>query len=181
MERNILTGHFGENTIQTMIPSLRLVKTAVARPALLNSHHFESLNLRSSSIVIRSMSSTPAASTSAESQFPVADAIHRKLEASFQPVHLEVINESHMHNVPKNSETHFKVVVVSSQFDDVNLPIKRHRLINTALKEELDGPVHALSIVAKSPSQWSANSEITPSPNCKGGDGSLPSKKDGIK
>ncbi len=54
---------------------------------------------------------------------------------------------------PKDSETHFKVVVVSSQFDGVKTPIQRHRLINTALAKELEGPIHALSIVAKSPAQ----------------------------
>ena len=31
----------------------------------------------------------------------------------------QVINESYMHNVPKGSETHFKVVVVSEQFNEV--------------------------------------------------------------
>lgn len=38
-----------------------------------------------------------------------------------QPVYFEVINESGGHNVPKGSETHFRIVVVSSQFDDLNL------------------------------------------------------------
>ena len=31
----------------------------------------------------------------------------------------QVINESYMHNVPKGSETHFKVVVVSPEFNEV--------------------------------------------------------------
>lgn len=79
-------------------------------------------------------------------------------------------------NSPKNSETHFKVVVVSPQFESVKSPIQRHRLINNTLSQELEGPVHALSIVAKSPSQWENNSLIPPSPSCKGGDGSLPKK-----
>ena len=30
-----------------------------------------------------------------------------------------MINESYMHNVPKGSETHFKVVVVSPEFNEV--------------------------------------------------------------
>lgn len=87
---------------------------------------------------------------------------------------------------PKNSETHFKVVVVSSKFDSVKLPLERHRMINAILSQELTskgGPVHALSIVAKSPSQWSKMMEENPtgdvviesSPRCRGGDGSLPS------
>ena len=43
--------------------------------------------------------------------------IETKLKETLAPSHLEVINESHMHNVPKGSETHFKVVVVSGRFD----------------------------------------------------------------
>jgi stress-induced morphogen len=78
---------------------------------------------------------------------------------------------------PKNSETHFKVVVVSSHFDTVKAPLQRHRLVNAALAQELEGPVHALSIIAKAPSQWENMSKIVPaSPACKGGDGSLPPK-----
>lgn len=62
-----------------------------------------------------------------------------------QPTHLEVINESNMHNVPKGSESHFKVVVVSMDFENLSL-IKRHRMVNDVLKDELAGGVHALSI-----------------------------------
>ncbi len=94
-----------------------------------------------------------------------------------------------MHNVPLNAETHFKVVVVSEQFNEMPSLIKRHRAVNTILADELEGPVHALSIVAKTPKQWEkmaekANGEqnivITPSPNCKGGDGSLPKRNNEV-
>jgi BolA protein len=108
--------------------------------------------------------------------FPVTQVIREKLSQAFSPQVLEVINESHMHNVPVHSETHFKVVVVSDQFNDVRSPLQRHRLVNATLKEELDGPVHALSIIAKSPTQWENSPEIPVSPNCKGGDGSLPKR-----
>jgi len=80
-----------------------------------------------------------------------------------------VINESQFHNVPKNSETHFKVVVVSTKFDDLKL-IQRHRLINGILKEEFESGVHALSIVAKTPAQWeTSKGKVHPSPPCLGG------------
>jgi BolA protein len=91
-----------------------------------------------------------------------------------------ILNPCNTLHSPKNSETHFKVVVVSPQFDTVKSPIQRHRLINATLAEELEGPVHALSIVAKSPEQWEQNQSITPSPNCKGGDGSLPKRNGSI-
>lgn len=77
---------------------------------------------------------------------------------------------------PKDSETHFKVVVVTDQFTEVKSLIQRHRLINEALAEELQGPVHALSIVAKSPAQWQTNNTVSPSPTCRGGDGSVPKR-----
>ena len=76
-------------------------------------------------------------------------------------------------------------MVVSKKFDEVKTPIQRHRLVNSALAEELAGPVHALSIIAKTPQQWNKMVEevgdsgsvvIPPSPNCRGGDGSLPPK-----
>lgn len=52
---------------------------------------------------------------------PIEQAMHKKITNDFQPVHLEIINESYMHNVPKGSETHFKVVVVSNKFDALSL------------------------------------------------------------
>uniref|UniRef100_A0A6U3DVW8 BolA-like protein n=1 Tax=Lotharella globosa TaxID=91324 RepID=A0A6U3DVW8_9EUKA len=94
--------------------------------------------------------------------------IEKKLMESFKPAHLEVINESYMHNVPKGSETHFKVVVVSDKFNEVK-HIDRHRLVNKILSKELEGPVHALSVKAKTPAQWSKSQKVDPSPSCRGG------------
>lgn len=57
-------------------------------------------------------------STTAE---PIKAAITRTLQDNLNPIHLEVINESYMHNVPKGSESHFKVLVVSEQFRELAL------------------------------------------------------------
>lgn len=100
---------------------------------------------------------------------PIESAIVNKIQQSLNPSYLRVINESYMHNVPKGAESHFKVVIVSDYFKDLPL-IKRHRKVNEILKAELQGGVHALSIVAKTPDQWSEQ-EIEPSPNCRGGFG----------
>lgn len=112
-------------------------------------------------------------SMNADPKFPVTAAIHEILTKAFEPAHLEVINESYKHKVPKDSETHFKVVVVSGQFETAKTPIQRHRLVNAALSKQLEGPVHALSIVAKTPEQWQtmldAGRKVEPSPNCRGG------------
>ncbi|XP_052867536.1 bolA-like protein DDB_G0274169 [Anopheles cruzii] len=102
---------------------------------------------------------------------PIENAIRTGLAKELSPVHVEVVNESYMHNVPKGSETHFKVLVVSQQFEGMPL-IKRHRLVNDIVKTQLEGDfVHALSIVAKTPLQWDPNYSLEPSPNCRGGFG----------
>ena len=40
---------------------------------------------------------------------PVLSGITEKLRAAFAPSHMQVLNESANHNVPKDAETHFKV------------------------------------------------------------------------
>ncbi|ETN63481.1 bolA [Anopheles darlingi] len=113
----------------------------------------------------------PRAMSATRMENPIENAIRAGLSQELSPVHLEVVNESYMHNVPKGSETHFKVLVVSPQFEGLPL-IKRHRLVNDIVKTQLAGDfVHALSIVAKTPQQWDPNYTLEPSPNCKGGFG----------
>nr|CCA16077.1 BolAlike protein putative [Albugo laibachii Nc14] len=102
------------------------------------------------------------------SEGPVAKQIRAKLEAALNPQHLDVINESYMHNVPKGTESHFKVIVVAEVFEGKSL-LQRHRMLNEALKEELVELVHALSIESKTPRQWEQNCNVRPSPNCLGG------------
>jgi BolA protein len=98
----------------------------------------------------------------------VQESIESKLGAALPLRHLEVINESHNHNVPANSETHFKVVAVSDAFDGVTL-INRHRQINELLKVELAGPVHALAIHAYTEQDWrKRNGDAPMSPPCLG-------------
>jgi len=99
----------------------------------------------------------------------VAETIDQKVAEAVEPLHLEVINESHMHNVPPGSESHFKLVIVSDAFNGLRL-IGRHQLINAALKEELAGPVHALSMETHTPAEWQARGGRTMvSPACRGG------------
>lgn len=89
--------------------------------------------------------------------------------ASLSPLHLEVINESHMHSVPPGSESHFKVVVVSPQFDGKR-QLARHQLIYGLLADELAGGVHALALHTYSSAEWQAREQAAPeSPACMGG------------
>ncbi|KAK0168282.1 hypothetical protein PV327_002106 [Microctonus hyperodae] len=114
---------------------------------------------------------TPITRMSSIVDKPIENSIKEKLRNALTPSHMEIINESYMHNVSKGSETHFKVVVVSDKFQNQPL-IKRHRIINELLENELQSVVHALSIVAKTPEQWEESSKkISPSPACKGGFG----------
>ena len=98
----------------------------------------------------------------------VEEEIIEKLQHSLKPEHLEVINESHMHNVPPGSESHFKVVAVSDEFNGKML-VARHRLINKALAEELEGPVHALALHTMTPDEWAEKGAAPESPPCMGG------------
>jgi len=95
--------------------------------------------------------------------------IQEKLNQAFMPLYLEVLNESNMHNVPANSETHFKVTVVSDSFDGKRL-IQRHRAVNEILSAELAGPVHALALHTFTQAEWVKKQGLTAdSPNCLGG------------
>lgn len=86
----------------------------------------------------------------------IAGMIRTKLTARFAPEHLDVIDESHLHaghaGARPEGETHFRVVVVSSEFDGVNR-VGRHRMINETLAHELDTRVHALAIKAYAPGE----------------------------
>ncbi len=99
----------------------------------------------------------------------VAQTIHDILVDALTPAHLDVINESHQHNVPANSETHFKVVIVSDQFENQGL-VQRHRAVNKLLSEQLQGPVHALSLHTHTVNEWQDRGGVVPaSPPCRGG------------
>lgn len=64
---------------------------------------------------------------------PIELSIRKKLIDSLNPSYIKVINESYMHNVPKGSETHFKVIVVSDVFKDK--PLLKVRILMFIQKE----------------------------------------------
>ena len=99
---------------------------------------------------------------------PIASAIEEKITQRLQPSHLQVINESSNHNVPKNSETHFKLVIVSPKFEG-HRTLHRHRMVYAVLEQELAGPVHALSLHTYTDAQWRELDDAPESPDCLGG------------
>lgn len=95
--------------------------------------------------------------------------IENKIREQLAPVHFEVMNESHMHNVPPGSESHFKVVVVTELFEGSSL-VQRHQKVNGVLASELQNDIHALAMQTLTPSEWTARGGVTPdSPDCHGG------------
>lgn len=93
--------------------------------------------------------------------------IEEKLKTALAPDHLEVVNESHMHKVPKNAETHFKVVIVTDRFDGLSA-VKRHQLVYGVLADEMKSKpgIHALAITSRTPSEWAVAPEANASPLC---------------
>ncbi|MBU2884698.1 BolA/IbaG family iron-sulfur metabolism protein [Gilvimarinus agarilyticus] len=100
---------------------------------------------------------------------PVQTQIEADLQQHFAPAVLQVENESHMHSVPPNSETHFKITLVSEAFAGKR-PVQRHQAVYAVLAEQMAGPVHALALHTFTPEEWQ-NAQVPDSPNCLGGGG----------
>eukprot|EP00736_Rhodelphis_marinus_P006875 Rmarinus@m.5537 len=102
---------------------------------------------------------------------PIEQRIRQKLMEELVPSHLVIMNESYMHNVPKGSETHFKIVIASTRFEAMT-PVRRHQLLYDVLADERRDGVHALSLKTLTPTQWDAIGEeekTMKSPQCLGG------------
>ncbi|MEO1078048.1 MAG: BolA/IbaG family iron-sulfur metabolism protein [Pseudomonadota bacterium] len=99
----------------------------------------------------------------------VEEQLVERLEAAFAPAHMQIENESHQHSVPANSETHFRLVLVSDAFSGLR-PVARHQRVYTELAEQLAGPVHALAMHLYDPAEWAEREAPAPaSPACLGG------------
>lgn len=76
--------------------------------------------------------------------------IEDKLSTIFNPLYLEVVNESGKHSGhvgdDGSGESHFRVEIVSKMFANKNA-VDCHRMVYDCLQEELE-TVHALSIFA---------------------------------
>ncbi len=92
----------------------------------------------------------------------------QKLSAAFQIEHLQVENESHMHNVPPGSESHFKVVLVTPDFVGKR-KVQQHQAVYKVLADELAGSIHALALHTYEPAAWAETGAAPASPNCMGG------------
>ena len=84
----------------------------------------------------------------------VSKIIEKKLNEALDPIFLEVINDSDQHRGHAghdgSGESHFTVVIEAEAFKGCTR-VAMQRMVMTALKDELAGPVHALAIKASPP------------------------------
>ena len=95
---------------------------------------------------------------------PIESQIVNTLSSLMDLASLKIVNESFMHNVPKGSESHFKIVVVTNDFNNLSI-IQRHKLIYKIL-DNLMNKIHALSIHAFNEEEFKLNPVILDSPEC---------------
>ncbi len=97
-----------------------------------------------------------------------AKRIHDALSDALRPEILIIEDESNRHNVPANAESHFKVIAVSSCFQNLTR-IARHRNVNKIVHAEFTLGLHALSLHLYTPQEWMDKESIPDSPHCRGG------------
>ena len=95
---------------------------------------------------------------------PIESQIVNTLSSFMNLASLKIINQSFMHNVPEGSESHFKIVVVTNDFNNLSI-IQRHKLIYKTL-DSLMNEIHALSIHAFNEEEFKLNPVILDSPEC---------------
>lgn len=81
--------------------------------------------------------------------------IRTKLNDAFTPQRLDIVDESHKHAGHAGARSgggHFNVMIVADAFAG-QTPLQRHRMIYSALGEELKQAIHALSIKAYTPTE----------------------------
>lgn len=85
--------------------------------------------------------------------------IEQILKTVFHPIHIDIEDETWRHAGHAGAVQgggHFILMLVSDQFEGVN-HLERNRKVFSALKEEMEGNIHALSIKALSSSEWDKN------------------------
>lgn len=95
--------------------------------------------------------------------------IEELIHQALLPIYLNIEDESSNHHVPQGSQTHFKLIVVSSHFSDLS-QLSRHRVINHMLQKEFELGLHALSMHLFTPDEWEKRKHnLLQSPICRGG------------
>ena len=77
------------------------------------------------------------------------------LKSAFQVLQLNIEDESHLHAGHAGAATgggHFKLTIVAPEFDGMS-KVARHRAIYSALNKHFPEAIHALTILAFTPSE----------------------------
>lgn len=86
------------------------------------------------------------------------ETIRRTLDTAFQPQHLLIDDESHLHAGhagARSGRGHFRVEIIAAAFAGLT-PIARHRAVYAALGSLMETDIHALSIRAQTPDEAGA-------------------------
>jgi len=82
--------------------------------------------------------------------------IEQKLREGLEAVHLEVVDESHLHAGHAGAASgggHFRATIVSERFAGLS-KVQAQRLVYQTLADEMTGEIHALSMTTLTPEQW---------------------------
>jgi len=82
--------------------------------------------------------------------------IEARLRDVLAAVHVEVVDESHLHAGhagARDGRGHFRVLVVSPRFEGLS-KLQAQRLVYSALAEEMSADIHALSMTTLRPEEW---------------------------
>ncbi len=86
--------------------------------------------------------------------------IETTLREHFEPEHLEVQDESHLHRGHPGAAAgggHFRVTLVSPRFVG-HARLARHRMVYDALGDAMKVDIHALAVRAFTPEEWEQES-----------------------
>lgn len=81
--------------------------------------------------------------------------MRERLVATFNPVECQLVDDSHMHVGHAGAASgagHYSVRLVSERFDGLNR-VARHRLVYDCLRDMMLSDIHALNIIALTPSE----------------------------
>jgi BolA protein len=82
----------------------------------------------------------------------IRDQIEQLLLQSLQPSHLEVVDESWQHGGGPAAQSHYKIILVSAQFEGQKL-LARHRSVQSILTD-ITPQVRAISLHTLTPHEW---------------------------
>lgn len=100
----------------------------------------------------------------------IEQSMREKVEKTFSPQHLELVNESGSHH-RGGDETHFKLLVVSPMFEGMSR-VDRQRKVQLLFDQERAQGLHALTLRLLTPEEWEKGKDRLSfqSPSCVSSD-----------